>query len=217
MKIHHHEGRAAGVGLIVYGLGTTIAFGALGAPGGDYEAKLVPSYIEQSHWAAAFAIAYVGALSALGLLVFGGAMRRMLPRNGELLWGLSIAGAAISVVGWFVDGGVVVAIAEGGHTVQSGVPHPVVYTVTEIGNLLAVCAPAFFIGVAAIVLAATSNLPTWLRTFSAVAGVCGILAPAYVTLFIFVLWTLVCGGTLARSGEGSLAHAELAGAQVDAA
>jgi hypothetical protein len=216
MKINDHGGRAAGVGLITYGLGTTIAFGALGAPGGDYEAKLVPSYIAQSHWAAAFALAYVGALSALGLLVFGGAMRRMIPRNGDLLWGLSIAAVTVSVVGWFVDGGLVVAMAEGGKTVQSGVPHPVVYTVTEIGNLLAVCAPAFFIGVAALVLAVRSNLPTWLRIFSAVAGLCGIFAPAFFTLFIFVLWTLVCGVTLARSAEGSLSRAEVGSAQLDA-
>ena len=63
--------RTGGIGLVVYGLGTTVAFGLLGAPGGDYEATLVPSYIAQSHWAPAFAIAYLGAISALGLLVFG--------------------------------------------------------------------------------------------------------------------------------------------------
>ena len=74
-----HVGRTAGLGLIVYGLGTTIAFTTLGAPGGGYEDTLVPSYVAQSHWPAAFAIAYLGAISALGLLVFGNAMRRMLP------------------------------------------------------------------------------------------------------------------------------------------
>ena len=148
-----HIGRTAGLGLISYGLGAAIAFATLGAPGGDYEDTLVPSYVASSHWPAAFAIAYLGAISTLGLLLFGGAMRRMLPRSGDLVWGLSIAAVAVSVVGWFVDGGLVVAMAEGGHTVQSGVPDPVVYTITEIGNLLAVCAPAFFIGVAAIVLA----------------------------------------------------------------
>jgi len=192
--------RTGGIGLVVYGLGTTVAFSVLGAPGGDYEDALVPSYIAQSHWVAAFAIAYLGAISALGLLLFGNALRRSLARSGELVWGLSIAAVAVSVVGWFVDGGLEVAMAEGGHSVQAGVPHPVVYVFTEIGNLLAVCAPAFFVGVAAIVLAASAHLPGWLRVFSVVAGVCGILAPGFFTLFLFVLWTLVFGVSLIRSG-----------------
>lgn len=210
-----HIGRTAGLGLISYGLGAAIAFATLGAPGGDYEDTLVPSYVASSHWPAAFAIAYLGAISTLGLLLFGGAMRRMLPRSGDLVWGLSIAAVAVSVVGWFVDGGLVVAMAEGGHTVQSGVPDPVVYTITEIGNLLAVCAPAFFIGVAAIVLARAGVLPRWLQVFSVVAGVCGILAPAFFTLFLFQLWTLVCGAALIRSEAARMPNPALAGVAVE--
>ena len=42
-------------------------------------------------------------------------------------------------------------------------------------------------------------LPGWLRAFTAVAGVCGILAPLYFTFFVYLLWTLVCGAALARS------------------
>jgi hypothetical protein len=201
MNSNGQVGRAAGFGLITYGLGTTIAFLTLGAPGGDYEDTLVPSYVAQSHWPVAFTIAYLGAISALGLFVFGNAMRKMLPRTGELLWGLSVAAVSVSAVGWFVDGGLVVAMAEGGHAVQAGVPDPVVYTVTEIGNLLAVCAPAFFIGVAALVLAIRADLPKWLRIFSVVAGVCGILAPGFFTFFVFVVWTLVFGVTLTRTAD----------------
>jgi hypothetical protein len=125
----------------------------------------------------------------------------MFPRSGDLLWGLSVAAMSISVVGWFVDGGLVVAMAEGGHTVQVGTPDPIVYVITETGNLLAVCAPAFFIGVAAIVLAMRGSLPGWLRVFSVVAGICGILAPGFFTLFVFVLWTFVFGVKLIVSGE----------------
>ena len=76
---------------------------------------------------------------------------------------------------------------------QAGLPHPIVYTVSEIGNLLTVCAPAFFVGVVALVLAAKTPLPPWLRGFSALAGACGILAPLYFTYFVFVLWTIVTG------------------------
>ena len=112
---------------------------------------------------------------------------------GEVLWGLAVAGTATSVVGAFVSGGVDVAMAEGGRTVQTGVPHPAVYLVTEIGNLLAVCSPALLVGVGAILLAARTPMPRWLRAFTGVAGVCGVLAPFFFTLFVFVLWTVVAG------------------------
>ena len=77
------------------------------------------------------------------------------------------------------------------------------------------CAPAFFIGVAAIVLARGSVLPRWLRVFSVVAGVCGILAPAFFTLFLFLLWTLVCGVALIRSDAARVPNPASAGVAVE--
>jgi hypothetical protein len=188
--------KSAGIGLLVYGLGVTFAFMSLGAPGGAYEPPKIGDYIASGHWPAAFAVAYVGALAALGLLVFGHALRSLGGTVGELLWGMSIAGTATSVVGAFVAGGLDVAMAEGGHSVQAGVSYPVIYTITEIGNLLSVCGPAFFAGAVAMVLAARSPMPMWLRVFSGIAGVCGILAPFFFTRFVFVLWTIVAGVTL---------------------
>ena len=64
---------------------------------------------------------------------------------------------------------------------------------TEIGNLLSWCAPALFVGVVAILLSRVPTFPRWLRIFSAVAGVCGILAPFFFTFFVYLLWTLVLG------------------------
>ena len=91
---------------------------------------------------------------------------------------------------------------------QTGITHPAVYVLTETGNLMAVCAPALLVGVAAIVLARRAALPGWLRVASLVAGICGILAPLFFTYFVFVLWTLVFGGWVAlgrhRSGAKDL-------------
>ena len=192
--------RAAGAGLLIYGLGVTTAFFSLGAPGGAYEPTKVTSYLSSAHWTDAFTSAYIGALAALGLLLFGHALRSSAGALGgtlgELVWGAAIAATATSVVGTFITGGLDVAMAEGGHAVQSGVPHPVIYTISEIGNLLTVCAPALFVGVVAIVLAAKAPLPRGLRAFSAVAGACGILAPLFFTYFLFVIWTLVTGVTI---------------------
>lgn len=192
--------RSAGIGLLVYGVGTAVAFMASGAPGGEYTKSMVRDYLARGHWATAFVLWYVGALSALGLLVVGAALRRT-QRHGDTLWGLCVAAAATSVAGAFVTGGVDVAMAEGGDAVRSGVSLPMVYTLTEIGNLLAVCAPALFVGVAALVLAARSTLPGWLRAFSVVAGLCGILAPLFFTYFVFTIWTVAAGVTLAVSGK----------------
>jgi hypothetical protein len=185
--------RSAGIGLMVYGLGTFVAFAASGSPGGDYETTLVPDYIASSHWVAAWTLWYAGALCAIGLLVAGAALRPVGGLLGEVVWGLAVAGTATSVVGAFVSGGVDVAMAEGGRTVRAGVPHPVIYTITEIGNLLAVCSPALLVGVGALLLARRTPMPRWLRALTYVAGVCGVLAPFFFTLFVFVLWTVVAG------------------------
>jgi hypothetical protein len=208
--IMNHISRMAGAGLLVYGIGTTAGFVGAGGPGGDYDAAGVTAYFDPRHYPTAFAFWYLGALAALGLLLFGLGLRRVGGLGGmvgESLWGLAIAGTAVSVTGAFVGGGLVVAGAEGGVTVQTGVPHPVVYTISEIANLLSVCAPALFVGVIAIVLAVRAGLPRWLQIFSVVAGICGILAPFYFTLGLYLIWVLVFGTWAVvrgvRSGAGT--------------
>jgi hypothetical protein len=193
--------RSAGIGLLVYAVGTTVGFAGAGGPGGDYEPGMVAGYVDPSHYATSLGFWYLGALAALGLLVFGHGLRRLGGVVGETAWGLSVAGAAISVVGAFVGGGLVVALAEGGDAVRQGVPHPVIYTISEIGNLLALCGPGFFIGVVAIVLAARAALPRWLVVFSVVAGLCGILLPFYFTIPVYLVWALIFGGRLVARGS----------------
>jgi hypothetical protein len=193
--------RSAGIGLLVYAVGTTVGFAGAGGPGGDYEPDVVAGYVDPSHYAPSIGFWYLGALAALGLIIFGHGMRRLGGAVGEAAWGLSVAGAAISVVGAFVGGGLVTALAEGGDAVRQGVPHPVVYTISEIGNLLALCGPAFFVGVVAIVLAARASLPRWLTVFSVVAGLCGILLPFYFTIPVDLIWALVLGCRLVARGS----------------
>ena len=132
----------------------------------------------------------------MALLPFVLGVRAELGHLGELAWGLGVAAATTGVIGWFISGGVDVAMAEGGSSVRAGVTHPTVYTLTEIGNLVSWCAPALFMGIVAILLSRATSLPRWLRVFSAVAGVCGILAPFFFTFFVYLLWTLVLGITL---------------------
>ncbi|HJQ43288.1 MAG TPA: hypothetical protein VJ831_09405 [Jatrophihabitantaceae bacterium] len=193
-----HIPRSAGIGLAVYGLGTAIAFASSGTPGGNYDESAVTKYISFHHFWLAAGLWYLSALCALALLVVASGLRSQ-PRVGRFLAGLATTATSISVAGAFVSGGLAVAMAEGGTSVRNGVPHQTVYVIAEVGNLLAVCAPALCVGVAAIVLAVRSAvLPGWLRVFSIIAGICGVLAPFYFTYFVFVLWTVVAGTVLAR-------------------
>lgn len=185
--------RAAGLGLLAYGIGTLAAFMAIGSPGGGYEDRTIATYVSSGHRITAFVLAYVGVLAALGLLPFAQRMREELGSLGRSVWGLSIAAIGTAVAGWFMVGGVAVAAAEGGATVQ-GVAHPVIYVFTEIGNLVAVCGPALLVGVIGLLLAVRGPLPVALRVVSAIGGICGIVAPLFFPMFLFWLWILALAG-----------------------
>lgn len=191
--------RTAGLGLLAYGIGTPLAFLFIGSPGGNYHEEDVTAYISSGHWATAFVLAYVGAFAALGLLPFAARMRYEVRSGGDVLWGLAVAATATSVIGWFLVGGVAVAFAEGGSALEA-VPYPVVYTLTQVSNLVAVCASAFFVGVAALLLAARAPLPTPLRVGTGVAGVCGLLGAFFFPIFLFWLWAIAFGGWVLATG-----------------
>jgi hypothetical protein len=188
--------RTAGTALFLYAVATFVANVLIAAPGGQYQAADVADYVDSGHFPLAFGAAYLGCLGAVAVLPFVLGIRDQLGPWSDLAWGLGVAATTTGVIGWFVGAGVDVAMAEGGSTVPAGVPHPVVYTLTEIGNLLSWCAPALFIGIVAILLSRVQALPRWLRVFSAVAGVCGILAPFFFTYFVYLLWALVFAATL---------------------
>lgn len=195
--------RTAGAALMLYGVATLTANALIAAPGGQYEPAGVDSFLAKAHFPVAFAGAYLGCMASVALLPFVLGIRREVGHLGDLAWGLGVAAATTGVVGWFISAGVDVAMAEGGSTVQNGVPHPVVFTITEIGNLVSWCAPALFVGLVAILLSRVTTLPRWLRVFTAVAGVCGILAPFFFTFFVYLLWTLVFGATLVTRSDAT--------------
>jgi hypothetical protein len=194
--------RAAGLGLLAYGLGTAVAFMSTGSPGGNYEESKVVAYMDSGHWPVVAVLGYVGAFAAIGLLLFANRMRHELGNRGDLFWALSVAGAASAVVGWFLVAGVSVAFGEGGSAITAA-PHPVVYLISEMSNLVAVCASAFFVGLAGIVLASRAALSTPLRVTTYVAGVCGILAAFFFPIFLFWLWAIGFGAWTALSDRST--------------
>jgi hypothetical protein len=194
--------RTAGLGLLAYGIGTPLAFMGIGAPGGDYDDGTVTTFISSDHRVTAIALAYLGAFAALGLLPFAARMRSELRSGGDLFWGLSVAGVAASVVGWFLIGGIPVVFAEGGSAL-AGLPHDVVYALSEVSILVAVCASSFLVGAAALVLAARAPLPGAIRVLTVVGGVAGLLAGFFFPVFLYWLWAIVLGGRTLASGARS--------------
>jgi hypothetical protein len=195
--------RTAGLGLLAYAIGTPVAFMGIGAPGGDYDESVVTEYASSGHRVTAIALAYLGAFAVLGLLPFAARKRSELRAGGDLLWGLSVAGVAASVVGWFLLGGIPVVFAEGG-TALAGLPHDVVYALSEVSILVAVGASSFLVGVAALVLAVRAPLPAPIRALTIVGGVCGLLASFFFPIFIFWLWAIAFGvWTLASRAPAS--------------
>jgi hypothetical protein len=182
--------RWAGLGLLVSTLALLVAFMFSGAPGGDYVGSDVVAYIDPAHAVTAFTVWYVAVFGALALVVFGAGVRR-LPGIGQPLAALAAVGAAISITGSLLAGGVAVGMLEGGAVVRQETPHTVVYLASEIGHLMAVTGPALCIGVAVIVLAVRARMPMWLRVVAVIGGLCGILAPFYFTYFLFVLLMVV--------------------------
>jgi hypothetical protein len=191
--------RTAGLGLLAYGIGTPVAFMSIGAPGGDYEDSIVSTYISSGHRITAFALAYLGAFAALGLLPFASRMRSELRSGGDLFWGLTVGGAAASVIGWFILGGIPVVFGEGG-TALAGLPHDVVYALSELGILVTVGASSFLVGAAALVMAARASRAGALRAVCVVGGLGGVLAPFFFPLFLFWLWAIGFGLWVATSG-----------------
>jgi hypothetical protein len=189
--------RTAGLGLLAYAIGTPVAFLGVGAPGGNYDDRTVTNFISSDHLVTAIALAFVGAFASLGLLPFASRMRSELGSGGDVFWGLTVAGTAAAVMGWFLVGGIPVVFAEGG-TALTGLPHGVVFALGTLSIQLVATASAFLVG-AALLLAARAPLPGAIRVIVVVGGIAG-LAAGFFPVFLFWLAAIVLAGWTLASG-----------------
>jgi len=196
--------RTTGLGLLAYAIGTPVAFLGIGAPGGDYDDSMITTYVSGGHRVTAVAMAYLGAIAALGLLPFAARMRSELRSGGDVFWGLTVAGVAASVFGWALAGGIPVVFAEGGAPV-AGMAHDVVYALSSLSMLVAVPASAFLVGSAALVLAARAPLPGAIRVVAVVGGVAGMVAGFFFPVFLFWLAAIVLGAWMLAFGAREIA------------
>ncbi len=185
--------RAAGFGLLVYGIVTPVAFLNGGAPGPEYSESEVATYISSGNLTSLIALAFLGGLAAFGILVSANRGRHQLRSGGDLLWGLTVAGTAFAVIGWFLLASMGVAFAMGGESLTSVVPLPIVLLLSQMALGFAIAFSSFFLGAAALVLAARSTLPGWLRLASYVGGLGGLLGALFFPLVLFWLWAIAFG------------------------
>lgn len=195
----HPGPRAAGIGLLVYTVGTFTAMANSG-PGGDFEPAAITAWTAHEHRWAAFGNGYLGCFVALGLLVFTlGSTARVRGSAAEIYRSLGLVGTGLAMAGWWLSSGIIVALAEGGTAVQSGMSQPVLYSLSEVANLVAVCAPALCLGLMGWILAARGALPGWLRVLGVVGGAGGVLAAFYLPIPLYLVWLVSLGIWTLRS------------------
>lgn len=194
--------RVAGIALLVGWFGATIAFLSSGSPGGTYSPGDAAAYTDPGGYLGPIASWTAAALAMLALPFFGYALRGIGGWAGEIIWGLSIAATAAGVTGAYFAGGFVVSLAEsGGTTIHDATPGTLVYTFSEMGNLLAATAPSFLLGAAGLVLAWKGGLPIWLRVITVIGGLCAMAEPWYFPIPGVIIWVLCFAGWAIARGS----------------
>ena len=183
--------RAAGFGLLAYGIGSPFALIAYGVPGGKYSESTIAKFISSGHLTMVLISTYVGAFAALGFLVFANRMRHELRSGGDFFWALAVAGTTSAVIGYLSLGSIAISSRQIGSTVL--VPHSVIYLVTGIGLGIVIGATTLFLGIATILLAARSTLPSWLRVATYLGGLGGLLSILFDPQLLFWLWAIIFG------------------------
>lgn len=91
--------------------------------------------------------------------------------------------------------GIAVACAEGGTSDHHvAVSAPTIYLIGEFASLASLYVPQMLAGAAPLILARRLDaLPGWLRAFTYLAAVCGIVSPLWLPSLIFLVWGVTFG------------------------
>ena len=196
----------AGLGGIAFSVLTVAAIQVSNAPGGNYSASGVASYLSRGHRLPEIIVFHLALLGLLGLIVLLAQIREAIGAAGNLraaqvVWGAGVASVASFAIGWGILGGQVVAHLEGGRAIS--VSPAVTYLLSEIGVVFIFGCGAILLGFALIVLMLNSRgiLPTWLRSLTLVCGIAGVAGLAFFTFFVLMLWGIAIGVWLVLAGR----------------
>ena len=200
----------AGLGGIAFSVLTFVAVTVSNAPGGNYSASQVATYLSRGHRVAQIVVFHLALLGLLGLIVLLAQLREAMgvdgnTRAGRIVWGAGVASVASFAVGWGIIGGQVVAHLEGGSAIS--VSPALTYLISELGVMFIFGCGAILLGFALIVLMLNSRgiLPAWLRWLTLVCGIAGVAGLAFFTFFVLLLWGIAMGVWLVLTGRHAAA------------
>jgi hypothetical protein len=195
-----------GIAGIAFSVLTVVAFALAEPPGGDYSESNIADYLAKGHRPVVWVAFYLGLFGVFALIVLLAHLRELAgtelaPRTAAIFWGSGLAGAASFAAGWAVIGGQIVAHTEGGGDVV--IPTPATYLISEIGVVMIFGSGGVLIGLALLVLglAALRAVPSWVRWFTAIAGLGAVAGLAYFPFFLLIIWGIAIGIWLLVSGR----------------
>lgn len=202
----------AGIGAVAFGILTFVAFALSDSPASTYRASDVANYLASGHRVTGIAAMYLGWLGVLGLICMLAHLRGYVgdvPGEGmaaSVFWGAGIAAVTSFALGWSVDGGQIIAHLEGGKDLT--VAPQVTALISEVGSVLFIFGSGSALlgfGLIALMLGSRQTLPGWLRWLTLVAGLCGMAGPAFFTLFLVLVWSIIVGCWLLVTVRSSVA------------
>jgi len=190
--------RLGGIGGLTFGILGFVGLLVGNAPGGNYTAADVSSFLAKGHRPAVFVSAYLVLLSAAGLLLLLSRLRGSLDGAGprsSLFWGFSVAAATAWMAGYAIVIGPAVALAfSGGKLTSSALSGPTVYTFVESGFGVMYGAGGFFLACALIAFTVGRvRVPAWVRWATGIAAVTSLAGIAWFPFFLVYLWAVALG------------------------
>jgi hypothetical protein len=204
----------AGFGAIAFSVLTVVGVAVGGAPGGNYTASDVASYVAIGHLPTVIVTGYLALFGVLGLICVLTYLRELISVDpahkmaAGIFWATGLVAAASMAVAWGLISGIAVAAAEGGssnpgNSVAATISSAETYTLSDTSINVLYGSGGFMLGFALISLmvASRGTLPGWLRWLSLIIGVLAIAAPAYLPSFAIPIWGVVIGVWLIAAGR----------------
>lgn len=184
--------RVAGIGGIAFAVFLIVPLSVAGPTGGTYSAASVAAFVEQSLTTIVGSF-FMVAISVIGLVVLMAHLSETgfgAGRLGRVAWGTGLIAAASLLIGWVLQFAPSVSLSGGVPAIDPAVSMTFLYA----GYAVFFAAGGMLLGIAILTLAIGGHAaPMWVRAFSALAGLIGLLSIANIPFYPMLLWGLVVG------------------------
>lgn len=192
----------ASVGALAFGILVFVSFFVANPPGGNYKASDMADYIAKGHRPAVFVSAYLMLIAVVGLYFTLHRLRDLIDgQRASLFWGFSVGAVAAWLVGYAIVISPAAALAFSSGDLTT-LPPTLVYTMSEAGWAVMYAGGGMLLGCALLTFAAGRvAVGSWLRWFTALAGVAALAGMAWFPMFVVYIWAIVLGIWLLLAGR----------------